>query len=450
MGITRILTDGLTRRPLKEQYWEWRAKLDQAVRLLERRNWEFAKIVAKNQLRFLCNTVKPIEGQTWDRARAAAAWLMRAHEATPDEGVSYGYFPCSDSLSWLASYPETTGYIIPTLLEFSRADRNAECRDRALQMARWEASIQMPSGAVQGGRLCAPQDQTPSAFNTGMVLDGWSAAYRSSRDLRFRDAGRQAANFLVGDLTQEGYFQTNGKFVSQTGIKTYNALCAWSLFRFGQDAEDERYQHAAIRIIEAAIKQQQSNGWFANNCLTRPEAPLSHTISYTLQGVLEIGILCGREDFICAAVSGVDPLVHALSNKGFLHGRYYSDWQPASLSSCLTGSAQLAIVCYRLYEYTGAAKYLTTANRLVDYLKALQLLDSSVEGANGALAGSFPIFGGYMTGGYPNWATKYFLDALMLQHKTGAAEFLKVRQLSNNGGGKRKKHPKTAQSANQI
>jgi hypothetical protein len=34
---------------------------------------------------------------------------------------------------------------------------------------------------------------------------------------------------------------------------------------------------------------------------------------------------------------------------------------------------------------------------------------------DGALAGSYPIFGGYMTGGYPNWATKYLLDALMLE-----------------------------------
>jgi len=33
----------------------------------------------------------------------------------------------------------------------------------------------------------------------------------------------------------------------------------------------------------------------------------------------------------------------------------------------------------------------------------------------GAVAGSFPLFGGYMRAGYPNWATKYFLDALLLQ-----------------------------------
>lgn len=35
----------------------------------------------------------------------------------------------------------------------------------------------------------------------------------------------------------------------------------------------------------------------------------------------------------------------------------------------------------------------------------------------GALAGSFALTGEYMRSGYPNWATKYFLDALLLQHE---------------------------------
>ena len=88
-------------------------------------------------------------------------------------------------------------------------------------------------------------------------------------------------------------------------------------------------------------------------------------------------------------------------------------------SSCLTGNAQLAVICYRLHEYTGDPKYEIAANRLLNYLKALQILDSENPEINGAIPGSFPLLGCYMTAGYPNWATKYFLDALMLQEKHG-------------------------------
>ena len=80
-------------------------------------------------------------------------------------------------------------------------------------------------------------------------------------------------------------------------------------------------------------------------------------------------------------------------------------------------SAQIAIVCYRLYDCTGVGDYRRAGDLLLNFLKALQVLDSENPALNGAIAGSFPIFGDYMRGGYPNWATKYFLDALLLQER---------------------------------
>jgi hypothetical protein len=76
----------------------------------------------------------------------------------------------------------------------------------------------------------------------------------------------------------------------------------------------------------------------------------------------------------------------------------------------LTGSAQIAIVCYRLWQACGDAAWRETADRLVDFLKAVQLTGDVEPGVHGALAGSFPIFGDYQSSGYPNWATKYLLD----------------------------------------
>lgn len=415
--VSRIAADLLVKRELRENYWAGQKTLTRMRRLLEGSNRVFAWHVARDLTRYLTNSLQPIPGQTRERARAAVDWLLRAQDATPDGGVSLGYFPCDEKNGWRVSYPETTGYIITSLLEFARLYGDEQVRQRALRMARWEVEIQMPCGSVQGGPVCPPEKRTPCAFNTGMVLDGWSAAYRSSGDLGFLEAGRRAAEFLIYDLTDEGYFRTNGEFVTSEKIKTYNCLCAWPLHRIGADAHDLRYQTAAMRIVEAALRLQQPNGWFAYNCLTRSEAPLLHTIGYTLQGVLEVGRLGGREDFIAAARRGVDALLSRMSPKGFLRGRFYADWEPASLSSCLTGSAQLAVVCYGLFECTGGRQYWDAAERIVNYLKALQVTSSPNPCISGALAGSFPLFGGYMTAGYPNWATKYLLDALMLQDR---------------------------------
>ena len=412
----RFVAEHLFHR-LRENYWEAQNHRARFARLLGKSNRAFARHVARDFAMFVFDRVRPIPDETHERARAAIEWLCRAHDATPDGGVSLGYFPCEEENSWRVSYPETTGYIITSLLEYARCYGDESVRQRALRMARWEIEIQMPSGAVQGGPVCPPEKQTPCAFNTGMVLDGWSSAYRETGDRAFLDAGRRAAEFLVSDLTDEGYFRTNGLFVAPSKIKTYNCLCAWSLHRIGQDAGEERYQVAAERVVEAALRQQQANGWFANNCLTRSEAPLLHTIAYTLQGVFEVGKLLGRTDFIDAGRRGVDRLLLRMTKKGFLPGRFYPDWEPASFSSCLTGSAQLAVVCYGLYQCSGCKSYWEAAERIMNYLKPLQVLDSPVAGINGALAGSFPLCGAYMTMAYPNWATKYFLDGLMLQDR---------------------------------
>jgi hypothetical protein len=410
----RILSDFLCRRSLRETYWEAAKTGGYLVRLLDPSNTPFAKVVAHDLRRFLCGGEQPALD---DRRRelAAVEWILSAQSAA-GRGVSLGYFPCGKP-EWQPPYPETTGYIISSLLRYAERRNLEVVRKRALDMAAWEVEIQMPCGAVQGGPFIPSIEQAPCAFNTGMVLDGWCSAYAITKNPQVLHASYRAAEYLAGDLTDGGYFRTNGNFVSPGKIKTYACLCAWSMYRFGELAGEPRYKCDAVRSVEAAIRQQQSNGWFANNCLTRPEAPLLHTIGYTLQSILEVGVLAGRNDFIDAVRLGVDPLLSRISTDGFVNGRFYSDWIPASFSCCLTGSAQLAVVCYRLHQHTGEPAYRRSGDLLLNFLKPLQRLDSECTPVNGALAGSFPIFGEYMTAGYPNWATKYFLDALMLQNE---------------------------------
>lgn len=415
--IARIVRDNYFKGSLRRNYWSAAAFAGEVRALFWPANNAFRGEVVKNQLSHLFSSVVPVNGETHERARAAVGWLVRGQAATADDGVSLGYFPCDKAAGngWLASYPETTGYIITSLLAYAQKFDDPAAAQSAMRMAAWEMAVQMPSGAVQGGPVCAPARQTAAAFNTGMVLDGWCSAYAYSGDQRILDAARRAADWLVNDVDEHGYFKTNGAFVSAGEIKTYTCLCAWAIYRFGDLVKEDRYRAAAVAIIEAALRQQHSNGWFAHNCLSNSNAPLTHTIGYTLQGVLEVGVLAGRVDFIDAVRVTADALLPRISDAGYLPGCFYSDWEPAVFSSCLTGSAQIAIVCYRLTEQTGEPKYRAHADKLVNYLKSLQVTRSKDAAVVGAIAGSFPLFGGYMRAGYPNWATKYFLDALLLQ-----------------------------------
>jgi hypothetical protein len=399
---------------LKQRYWDWRRKADSMARVLQPANRGFARVVAKDYWTFLSGAT-PVRGDTWARAAAAYDWLARAQDSRTDGGVSYGYFPTETAGGWKDSYPETTGYIITSILEYGRRTGRADAIPRALRMSRWEAAVQMKSGAVQGGIVAPADKQTAATFNTGMVLDGWTSMLAVERDPGILAAAQRAADFLVRDLNDHGYFRTNGEYVAADTIKVYNVLCAWAMYRFGALTGSDTHKQAAIRAVEGALKQQKQNGWIANNCLDDPTAPLVHTIGYTLQGILEVGLLARRDDFVEAASRGGRPLAAAIKANGFLAGRFRADWSPAVSWSCLTGSAQFAIVCYRLAKARGDASWREAADRLVDFLKGVQRVDGVEPGVNGAIAGAFPIFGDYQRGGYPNWATKYLLDALMLQ-----------------------------------
>jgi hypothetical protein len=411
----RIVLDHVRGGSIRGHYWATRAAVERIARLTRAERRPFQQEVIRSQRRFLSGNVEPIVGETRARARAAVEWLCRAQDATPDDGVSVGYFPDAPDGPWRPSYPETTGYIIPSLLNYAERYADSGSRERAKRMAIWETMVQMQSGAVQAGPVCSPERQTPAVFNTGMALQGYVATLAAEPDERVLVGARLAADFLVADVGPDGHLRTHGRFVTGGRIKTYNCLCAWPLYRLGEILNEERYRDAAVRTVEASLREQRSNGWFAHNCLSRPEAPLVHTIGYTLQGILEVGLLARRKDFVDAVVRGVRPLLDRVSPTGFLHGRFYADWEPACFSSCLTGNAQIAVVCYRLFEAIGDERALTTGHRLTNFLKGLQALESGDPGVDGAIAGSFPILGSYMTGGYPNWATKYFLDALMLQ-----------------------------------
>ncbi|MCI3953504.1 MAG: hypothetical protein K0R53_3004, partial [Burkholderiales bacterium] len=71
------------------------------------------------------------------------AWLGTAQDnADPPDGGIARHF--SLITGWSPSYPETTGYIVPTLLEYGRRYKDASVRQRAKRALDWLVSIQFP------------------------------------------------------------------------------------------------------------------------------------------------------------------------------------------------------------------------------------------------------------------------------------------------------------------
>lgn len=360
--------------------------------------------------------------------RQAIDWICRAQDAAGDGGVArcflLAYNTYFQRQGWMPSYPETTGYIIPTFFEYARLSGNRDVFARAVKMADWECSVQMPNGAVMGGTIDAVP--APAVFNTGQVIFGWVSAFEETGDERYLIAARRAGDFLRGVQDADGAWRKAlGAFASRSMPSyTYNTRTAWAMQLLADASGREEYRDAATRNIDFALTQQQSNGWLRDNCLSDATRPLLHTIAYSLRGILEVGILVDDPRYIAAARLGADALIARQRPDGRLAGRYDARWEPAVEYSCLTGNVQMGTVWGRLFEVTGERTYLEAVSRANRFTQSVQWQGSGDPNLDGGVAGSFPLHGNYGRFELLNWAAKFFADSLMLEDrltKHGAA-----------------------------
>jgi len=357
---------------------------------------------------------KSLNQENETNIKAAMGWIASAQDATPDGGVSMCYNVLTRK--WGASYPETTGYIIPTMFVCFHATGDDEYKQRALRMADWEISVQMESGAFQSGSLdTAPRK--PAIFNTGQVLLGLARAYKETKDDKYQRAAEKAATWLVESQDDDGVWRRNLSTVTTNPVHVYNTRTAWALLQAHSITAKEAYLDSAVRNIDWALTQQLDNGWFENAAFNINEYPLLHTIAYTIRGILECGIYLNNKVYIDATRKSADVLLQLQQKGGSLYGIYNSKWKNTVGWSCLVGDAQTSVIWLRLFEITQDKKYFDAARNMNQYLKSTQDLKSANQGIRGGIKGSQPIYGGYGRFNYLNWAAKFFVDALLLENE---------------------------------
>lgn len=351
---------------------------------------------------------------------AGVEWLCRAQDAFHGGGVarsySLNYHPFFKRRGWFAPYPETTGYIIPTLFDYARLVNRQEFADRAVRMADWECRVQLESGAVQGGMI--DQAPSPAIFNTGQVIFGWIRGFQETRQPAHLECAIKAGRFLICQQDEDGAWRkslSDFTMNSRMSSYTYNTRTAWALMELAFVTGDEKFEEAAIRNVEFALGQQIENGWFRSNCLTQPEYPLTHTIAYCIRGIMEIGALIKNQEYIARARRAADAVLARQRPDGSLAGRFNERWEPAVSWRCLTGEAQMAGIWGRLYQITGQPEYLEGMRRTNAALRKIQFLHTDHPGLYGGISGSQPIHGAYGRFEILNWAVKFFLDAQMLE-----------------------------------
>lgn len=340
-----------------------------------------------------------------------ALWLAAAQDcsASHDGGVARNF---SLLKGWVTSYPETSGYIVPTMIELAKRGVASDSRDRARRVLDWLVSIQFREGGFQAGRIEA-QPRVPVTFNTGQILLGLAAGVAEFGDI-YRDAMSRAADWLVSTQDADGCWRRHPTPFAEPGEKTYETHVAWGLLEAERLSAGRGYGAAALANTRWALTQQRDNGWLAQCCLTDPTQPLTHTLGYALRGIAEAYRFSDDRFFLNAAVKTADGLLSALRDDGYLPGRLRSDWTGAVAWACLTGSVQIAHSWLMLYQYTGNVRYRDAAFAANRYVRRSVNVDGPPE-IRGGVKGSFPVNGSYGAYEYLNWACKFCIDSNLLE-----------------------------------
>lgn len=340
---------------------------------------------------------------------AGADWLRRSISVCGGQASSKAYrFPWG----WTPPYPETTGYIIPTLLNLSDETGDPQWQQMATRMGQWLTTIQGQDGGFAGYELGS--GHKADVFDTGMILLGFNALQLQGTDPRIAAASARAAAFLQGSLDEQGAFLRN---VSHDMLHTYNVRAAWSLVAYGAIAGDTAATSAGLANVDWTLRQQRENGFFDNNAFKPGGNANTHGIAYVLRGLLQVHFLTGRQDILAAVTRGADAVVGRFQTEGWLAAEIGPDWGFRSSHVCLTGCVQIAIICLRLGALTGDRKYIHAAEHLIAQVAATQSVQDPGQQYHGAISGSYPIYGAYAPLQYPNWATKFLVDALILRRK---------------------------------
>jgi hypothetical protein len=373
-----------------------------------------AALVRPRVLQALAQDRRGPPGTDAEHLDATTLWLRDAQAAVPG-GVAARF---DLAHGWQPAYPETSGYIIGTLLHHAALTGRTGSARRARAIGDWLLEIQDHAGFVAGGLVGEDGvvGRRPSVFNTGQVVFGLVALAEYTGDDGYAVAARRACSWLVGEQDESGAWIRS----SLHGVpRAYYARVTWAIARAAVVLDEPAFADAARRSAAWVVRGAHDDGWIEHMSFTAGRPALTHTIAYTIEGLLETALtLPGLEHAFdvawraCRGLHDAWASTPAARRGDDVVALFEPGWVPAAGYSCVTGSAQLALCCARIDGVAGDRHLADWGDGLLERAKAAQALTGPV-GVRGGVPGSAPLWGDYGSFRYLNWAAKFLGDALL-------------------------------------
>jgi hypothetical protein len=341
------------------------------------------------------------------------SWILLGKKKN-NKGIprGYGHLPLKiyneKYFKWQPDYPETTGYIISSLIKV-KAFEDKFTDTAIIELGDWLISLQKTDGSFKGGVVSS--DDSSCIFDTGQIIRGLTDLFLHTNEKRFLDKSILAANWILDNEDKKsGYwYNYNSKSVSKD-IKTFNVYAIDPIAKLGKITNNNSYLDLSKRVADFTLTQINEN-YSINNCELWKGYSNMHTYGYVIEGLFNLGLILNHETYVIKAKNILDQISKMIKKNGFLNGSFDNNWREKEKYCCLPGSAQIANMLVNLYKYDNNITHLNNALKIYSYLKNRQ--NNSFDkfgGGLGAISGSWPINKVYCPYQSISWATKFMLD----------------------------------------
>ncbi len=331
--------------------------------------------------------------------KLATNWLLYMQNTDGGYSRKFSFISGRDE-----SYIETTGYIIPTLLDVAEYLKDNKYKKSAIKAGEWLLVIQNSDGSFS-----EIDDNQPFAFDTGQVLIGLNRLFLKTQDERYQKAAKRASYWLAANQEDDGSWE---RVAYNHQKHSYYSRVSSAMLSYSLVSNDEYIKKQALKNTEWVLSQQQSSGYFNHASFLEDVPAYLHTLVYILEGLLDVYELNKNEKILEAVFLNANRLKEInLSREMLLCSQYNSEFECTNDERCITGLAQWAGICLRLFELTEDKSYRDIAITTLFYLKSKQIQEGEV--LKGALPASVPFWGRYGSFSFVNWGNKFFIDALL-------------------------------------
>ena len=334
--------------------------------------------------------------------KLAGEWLLYMQNSDGGYSRKFSFISRRDK-----SYIETTGYIIPSLINLGEYLSEEKFINSALKAGEFLLSIQNSDGSFS-----EIDTFKPFVFDTGQCLIGLNYLYEYTKNERYLNALKKAAYWLKEVQEDDGSWE---KFAYNQEKHTYYSRVAAAMLKSAKILNDKELENAALKNIKWVLNNQIENGFFKYSSFLKNVPAFLHTLMYVLEGLLDVYEITKDEEVLKAILKNSKKFRKInLKSDLILCSQYNEKFECVNNDRCITGLAQWAGVALRIYDITKDENYKKCAVNTLFYLKAKQLKNSVMRGGFSA---SIPFWGKYGSFDFVNWNNKFFIDSMILYEK---------------------------------